>query len=349
MKRIVAGKLGAACGLLLLGCATASAQSPAEFYKGKTVSITVGYGAGGGYDTTTRIVARHLGKHIPGNPSVIVQNMPGGGSMAAANHLYNVAPKDGTALSVFGASIMLEPLYGNSNTKFAADKFSWIGNMHADIHGCAVWKGAGQGIKSFDDLLQAKKTVVFGSESPEAETSRFPAFMRTVFKAPIQIVTGYKGTRDINLAMQSGEVQASCGMFESSVRTAYMNDVKSGDLKIVFHSGPDRKSELFSDAKAVGDLLKTDEMRRIGEIIFRPTEITRPLAAPPGIPADRFAALRAALTATMTDPELVAEGKKINLDFAPMTGERVEQLMIAFTKTPPELAKKAIDLASVPK
>ena len=202
-------KLGNAVAWTALACAVtepAYAQTPAEFYKGKTVTISVGYGPGGGYDTTTRLVARHLGKHIPGNPSVIVQNMPGGGSIVAANHLYNIAPKDGSAMGVFGANIMLEPLYGNANTKFAADKFSWIGNMHADVHGCAVWKGAGQNIKTLDDLLNAKSTVIFGSEAPEAETSRFPAFLVNVLKAPIKIVTGYKGTKDINLAMQNGEV-----------------------------------------------------------------------------------------------------------------------------------------------
>jgi tripartite-type tricarboxylate transporter receptor subunit TctC len=327
----------------------AVAQSPAEFYKGKNVVINVGYGAGGGYDTTARLVARHLGKHIPGNPNIVVQNMPGGGSMVAINHLYNVAPKDGTALAVFGANMMLEPLFGNKNAQYSSEKLSWIGNMHADIHGCAVWKGAGQGIKTFDDLLKAKQPVIFGGEAPESETSRFPSFMRNVFNAPIRIVTGYKGTRDINLAMQNGEVQASCGMFESSVRTAFARDLETGDLRIVFHSGLDRKSELYKEATAVGDLLKTDEMRRVGELIFRPTEITRPLAAPPGVPADRVAALRTALMATMKDPELVADAKKMSLDFAPMTGERVQTLMVEFNKASPELVKKALELVAVPR
>ena len=352
MNPLVAGRSLAAfaCGALAIALADgAVAQSPAEFYKGKTVVINVGYGAGGGYDTTTRIVARHLGRHIPGNPNIVVQNMPGGGSMVTANHLFNVAPKDGTAMAVFGANMMLEPLFGNKNAQYSSEKFSWIGNMHADVHGCAVWKGAGQGIKTFGDLVAAKQPVIFGGEAPELETSRFPAFMKNVLGAPIRIVTGYKGTRDINLAMQNGEVQASCGMFESSVRTAFARDLETGDLRIVFHSGLDRKSALFKDATAVGDMLKGDEMRRIGELIFRPTEITRPLAAPPGVPADRVAALRAALVATMKDPALVAEGQKMSLDFAPMTGERIEQLMAAFNKAPPELVKKALEMVAVPR
>jgi tripartite-type tricarboxylate transporter receptor subunit TctC len=335
--------------LAATGAGDAGAQTPAEFYKGKNVVITVGYGPGGGYDTTTRLVARHLARHIPGNPNIVVQNMPGGGSMVSANHLYNVAPKDGTALAVFGANMMLEPLFGNKNAQYNSEKFSWIGNMHADINGCAVWKGAGQGIKTFSDLLKAKQPVIFGGEAPESETSRYPAYLRNVMKAPIRIVTGYKGTRDINLAMQSGEVHATCGMFESSVRTAFAKDLASGDLKIVFHSGIDRKSSLYVDATPVGELLKTPEMRQIGELIFRPSEITRPLAAPPGVPQDRVTALRNALVATMKDPLLVADGRKMSLDFAPMTGERVAQLMANFNKASQEQVKKAQQTVAVPR
>jgi hypothetical protein len=138
-------------------------------------------------------------------------------------------------------------------------------------------------------------------------------------------------------------------MFESSVRTAFARDLETGDLRIVFHSGLDRKSTLYKEATAVGDLLKTDEMRRVGELIFRPTEITRPLAAPPGVPSDRVAALRAALMATMKDPELVADASKMKLEFAPMTGERVQSLMVEFNKASPELVKKALELVAVPR
>jgi tripartite-type tricarboxylate transporter receptor subunit TctC len=328
---------------------SAHAQTPAEFFKGKTVTLNVGFGPGGGYDLNTRMVARHLGKYIPGNPSVIVQNMPGGGSIVAANYIYSAAPKDGTVLGVFGASIMLEPLFGNKNVKVEPDKFAWIGNMHSDINSCGIWKGGGEGIKTFDDLLKSKKTIVFGSTSPESETGRFPYFMHHVFKAPVKVINGYKGTKDINLAMQNGEVHASCGMYEASVLTGFANEIKNGDLKIIFQAGLDRKVPLFGDAASAGDLLKGEEMRQIGEIVFRASEITRPVAAPPGTPADRVSALRKALMDTMKDPELAAEAKRIGFEFLPMTGERIADLMAGFYKTSPAVVKKALELMAEPK
>jgi tripartite-type tricarboxylate transporter receptor subunit TctC len=350
MGRTGRGSMGLAVGLAAaLAAASAHAQSPAEFFKGKTVTINVGFGPGGGYDLNTRMVARHFGKYIPGNPSVIVQNMPGGGSIVSANYIYSAAPRDGTVLAVFGASIMLEPLFGNKNVKVEPDKLAWIGNMHSDINSCGIWKGGGEGIKTFDDLLKSKKTIVFGSTSPESETGRFPYFMHHVFKAPVKVINGYKGTKDINLALQNGEVHASCGMYEASVLSSYANELKNGDLKIIFQAGLDRKVPLFGDAASAGDLLKGEEMRQIGEIVFRASEITRPVAAPPGTPPDRIAALRKALMDTMKDPELTAEAKKIGFEFLPMTGERIGELMAGFYKTPPAVVKKALDMMAEPK
>ena len=345
--------LRAALGLAaMIGTAvggTAQAQSPAEFFKGRTVTLNVGFGPGGGYDLNTRMVARYLGRHIPGNPSVIVQNMPGGGSIVAANYIYSAAPKDGLVLGVFGASIMLEPLFGNKNVKVEPDKLAWIGNMHSDINSCGIWKGGGAGISTFDDLLKSKKTIVFGSTSPESETGRFPYFMHHVFKAPVKVINGYKGTKDINLALQNGEVHATCGMYEASVLSSYMSELKNGDLKIIFQAGLDRKVKLFGEAASAGDLLRGEEMRQIGEIVFRASEITRPIAAPPGTPADRVAALRKALADTMKDPDLAADAKKIGFEFLPMTGERIEQLMAGFYKTPPAVVQKALAMMAEPK
>ncbi|MGE3709171.1 MAG: Bug family tripartite tricarboxylate transporter substrate binding protein [Hyphomicrobiaceae bacterium] len=341
--------IGSVAGFALAG--PASADAVADFYKGKTITLQVGFGAGGGYDITARIFARHFGKHVPGNPTVVVSNMPGSGSIRLANYIYNAAPKDGTMIGEFSAVVMLEPLFGNKNALYSGDKFNWLGNIHSDINSCGVWKGGGVGIKTFDDLRTAKKTIVFGSTSPESETGRFPTFMHTVFGAPVKVVNGYKGTRAINLAMQNGEVNATCGMYESSVRGSFMNDVRSGDLKIVFQAGLDRKVPLFTDAKSIGELIKGkgEEMGQIAELIFRPSEITRPVAAPPGTPKERVDALKAAFRATMKDPEMIAEGKKIEVDFLPMTGERVAELMSGFIKTPPAVVKKALDLSTSPK
>ena len=175
-------------------------------------------------------------------------------------------------------------------------------------------------------------------------------FLRNVVGAPFIVVNGYKGTREINHAMQTGEAHATCGMYESSVRGSYLADVQSGDLTIFFQAGIDRKVALFGDAVSIGDVVKDkgEEMRQIAELIFRPSEITRPLAAPPGTPGERVAALRAAFEATMRDPELIADGRKINLDFLPMRGERILELMAQFYKTPPHVVQKAVSLSNEP-
>lgn len=321
----------------------ASADSAADFFKGKTVTLYVGFDAGGGYDTAARILARHFGKHIAGNPNVIVSNMAGAGSMRALNYIYNAAAKDGTALVMFSAPILLEPLLGNKNAQFDAGKFGYVGNVHTDINSCGVWKGAGAGIKTFDDMLKSKKTIVFGAISPENVTSRYPVYFKKVLNAPLKIVNGYKGTNAINVAMQKGEAEATCGMYESSVLGPFRPYVESGDLKIIFQTAFEEKVKTFGDAKSIGEIVagKGEEMRQIAELVFRPTEITRPIVAPPGVPADRLAALKTAFNATMRDPEMIAEGKRISVDFKPMTGERVAQIINGFLKTPPAVVKKA--------
>ncbi len=319
------------------------ADPVADFYKGKTLTLYVGFGAGGGYDTTARLFVRHFGKHIPGNPTVVVSNMSGAGSMRAINYLYNAAAKDGSALAMFSAPILLEPLFGNKNAQFEAGKFGYLGSVHTDINSCGVWKGAGAGIKTFEDLLKSKKTVVFGAISPENTTSRYPTYLKKVFNAPVKVVNGYKGTKAINLAMQKGEADASCGMFKSSVLGPFRRDFESGDLKIIFQTSFEEKVQTFGDAKSIGELIagKGDEMRQIAELVFRPAEITRPIAAPPGVPAARLAALRAAFDATMKDPGMIEDGKRITVNFKPMTGDRVDKIVRGFYKASPEMAKKA--------
>ncbi|MFM1813482.1 MAG: hypothetical protein RLZ98_177 [Pseudomonadota bacterium] len=353
MRKDARGSLGylikavVAAGILMP--ASAHAQSPAEFFKGKNVTIRVGFGAGGGYDTTTRLVARYYGKHIPGAPNVLVENMPGAGGLRLANFMFNAAPKDGTMLAIFSAQASMEPLFGNDKAKFKADQFTWIGSMHTDINSCGVWKGAGVGINSFDDMLKSKKEIVFGSTGPQSETTKFPAFMKKALGAPVKVIEGFKGTKDINLAMRRGELDASCGMFESSVRGAYFDDYKNGDLKIIFQVGLDRKVPLFGNAAQVGELVKDKgkEMQQIAEMVFGPSAITRPIAAPPGIPADRAKALSDALMATMKDPGTIADGKKIGIEWDPMTGDKVKELMQRFYATPPSVVKKAIEFTSM--
>lgn len=327
----------------------AEADAVADFYKNKQITIMVGFGAGGGYDTTARIFARHYGKHIPGNPLVIVQNVPGAGSMTAANRLYNTAPKNGLTLGIFSSSAAMVPLYGKrKQAKFVTNKFNWIGSLHSDIMACGVWKGAGQGVKTLPDFIAAKKPIIFGSNGPTSPLSTFPLFLKNAFKANVKVVQGYKGTKGVNLGMQTGELHGTCGMFESSVRGAFFQSFKSGDLKLFVQLGTDRNVELFGDATNVYTMLKTSEEKQMARLLFGPSEITRPLAAPPGVPMARVEALRKGMLEAMKDPELVADGKKIKTDFRPMTGAEVQARFDEFYKTPKALVDKTYAYSYTP-
>ncbi len=336
----------AACAVVALAAssiavANARADSVADFYKGKDLTIQIGYGSGGGYDTTTRLFAQYFGKHIPGHPNVVVQNMPGAGSMLVANALYTTAPKDGSVLGVFASSTALEPLFGNKKALYDPRKYEWIGSLHRDIASCGVWKGAGQGIKTLPDLINARRMVVFGSTSPTAITSQHPLFLKHMLHANLKVVYGYKGTKDVSLAMMRGEVDGSCGMFESSVRSAFDQYVKSGELKIIVQFGRDRQVSYFKDATKMYDLLKTEDQKKVADVIFRQTELARPLAAPPGTPKDRVAALRKAMLDTIKDPAMVADAKKRQVDFDPVPGEEAAAIFASFYQTPPALIKQA--------
>lgn len=340
--------LAVALAALALGTATAAstarADAVSDFYTGKQLTILVGYGAGGGYDTNTRLLAKYFSKHIPGHPVVVVQNMPGAGSMKVANFVFNAAPKDGTTLGVFAASTALEPLFGNDKAKFDPRKFAWIGSMHQDVASCVIWKGGGQGIRTLDDLMKAKRTVLFGSTSPAAITAQHVLVLQYYLDAPVKVIYGYKGTKGVSLAMQQGEVNGSCGMFESSVKGSYATHIKSGDMKVFVQFGPDSAVPYFGDATRLYDRMKSPDDRKMLDVIFRQTQLARPLAAPPGTPADRVAALRKAMLDSFADPELIADATKIKVEFHPMSGDAAQALIEKFYETPAPLLKKAMAL-----
>lgn len=329
----------------------AAAQSAAEFYRGKQVTLQVGFGAGGGYDTTARLFARHFGKHIPGNPTVIVKNVPGAGSAKLANQLYNASPKNGLFLGMMSTAIYLVPLYGKRKVKFDTNKFEFVGNIHVDIMSCGVWKGAGQGIKNLNDLINAKKTVIFGSTSPNSPLSQYPTFLKNIFGANIKVIHGYRGTKGTTLAMKQGEIHGTCGLFESSVRGAFRSDFENGDLNLFMQIGRDKKVAYFGEnATPIWNFLKSDEQKAMGKLLFEPLGITRPIAAPPGTPADRVAALRTAFENTMKDPAFIEDSKKrIGLQFSPMTGQAVAAAYRDLYRTPRALVEKTWKTAHAPK
>jgi tripartite-type tricarboxylate transporter receptor subunit TctC len=332
---------GAALFGFMAAAAPALADPVADFYKGKSVTIQVGYGPGGGYDVTTRLVAQFYGRHIPGHPTVIVQNAPGGGGLKVANTIYNTVAKDGLTLGVFSSDVALEPLYGDKQAHFRPEKFAWIGSMDTDVQSCGVWNGAGANIRTLPDLIAAKKTVTFGSSSPGTDPSLYPLFFKNALGAPTKVINGYTGTKDIVLALQRGELDATCGLFESSVRGSYMHDVEDGHLKIFVQIALGAPSPLFGDATPVMDAIHDPELRKVAELVFGPSELTRPLAAPPGTPKARVAALRKALLETAKDPATVAAGAKMKIALKPKTGGEVEKMIARFQATPGDLVKKA--------
>jgi tripartite-type tricarboxylate transporter receptor subunit TctC len=327
---------------LICSAAPARADGVADFYKGKTITIQVGYGVGGGYDLVARVIAQFYGKYIPGNPHVIVENVPSAGGLKVANSIYNTVAKGGLTLGVFVSNAALEPLFGNEQAKFDATKFAWIGSMDTDLTSCAVWKGAGVGIGTLSDLLRTKKTISFGSTSETAPTSLYPLFFKKALSAPIKVINGYAGTSDIMIAMQRGEVAATCGLFESSVRGSFLQYLKAGDLKPFVQITLGEKSPLFGDATPILEAVPSDDMRKIAQLVFGPSILTRPLAAPPGTPGDRVAALRTALLETAADKEAMAAAQSVmGAALHPKSGEEVSRLMAEFVSTSPELVKKA--------
>ena len=316
---------------------TATAETAADFYKGKTVTLIAGFPPGGGYDTYVRVLARHYGRFLPGQPTVVASNMPGAGSLNAANNIYAKYAPDGLAIAMFASSAAMEPLIGNKSALFEPAKFSWIGSMSQDVAFCGAWQHPGVPA-TFNEMLT--KEVVIGGGAPAAITYQHPMVLKNVLKANFKVIQGYKGTRDINIAMQRGEVHGTCGMFGSSINSQFGAEVKDGRMKLFIQMGS-KRSDAFGKIPSVFDYAKTDEDRAILQFHFGQLLLGRPLAGPPGIPADRLAALRAALFATMKDPQFLAEAKKAGLDIDPVTPDQVLALLKQFAAFSPAILAKA--------
>ncbi len=332
-------KLRAAVLTLTAAISLAGGVSAQEF-SAKSINLTVGFPPAGGYDTIARVFGRHFGKHLPGNPTVVVQNQPGAGSLLAANLLYNAAAKDGSHIAMFASSAALEPLMGNQLAKFDANKFEWLGNLNRDTPACGAW--ATSGIKTWDDL--AKRKTRFGASGPAAVTAQHAAFLKNVLGADIQVIMGLGGTGPIVLAMQRGEVDASCGMFISSVRGSFRSDYEKGNL-IIFMQFGKKKEPYFKNAASVYDVIKNEDDRKLAEFIFTQAEVTRPLALPPGTPPEIVAALRAGFDKTVRDKEYLADLAKAQIDGDPMSGAETAAAFKAAVGAPPaiiERSKKAL-------
>jgi tripartite-type tricarboxylate transporter receptor subunit TctC len=331
----------AAAALLAAPCAlpqisAAHAQSVADFYRGRSIDLDIGYSVGGGYDLYARLIARRLGGHIPGNPTVVPKNMEGAGSLRLANYLYSAAPNDGTVIGAISRGAAFDPLLGETGAQFDASKFSWIGSANNEVSVCVAL--ASSGIAKFDDLYT--KPLTIGSTGAADDTYQFPALVNAVLGTKFKIVTGYPGGNDVSLALERGEVQGRCGWSWSSVKTTRLNWVRNRRIVVLVQMSLSKHPDL-PDVPLIMDLAKTDEQRRIFKMIFARQTMGRPYLAPPGVPADRLAALRKAFMDTMTDPQFLAEADANKFEINPVSGEELQTLVQDVYQTPRDIVKKA--------
>jgi tripartite-type tricarboxylate transporter receptor subunit TctC len=331
--------LTATVAMLFVAAQPGRAQTPAQFYKGKSVDLYIGYSVGGAYDLYARTIARHLGKHIPGNPAIVPKNMEGAGSLRLANWLYNVAAKDGSVIATIGRGTAFDPLLGSKAAQFKADRFTWIGSANNEVSICVASKTSG--VTRLEDVT--RRELIVGGTGQAADTDQFPRILNGVLGTRFKVVSGYPGGNDVTLAMERGEVQGRCGWSWSSVLATHKRWVDDKLMNILVQLSLDRHPDLPNVPLAM-DLAKTDEQRRIFRLIFARQVMGRPFLAPPGVPSDRTETLRAAFAATMKDPEFLIDAAKSQLEITPVTGADVEKLVRELHETPKEIAAKAAEL-----
>lgn len=314
----------------------AQQQEVAAFYSGKTIRIGVGSAPGGGYDNTARLVARHISKHIPGNPQAVVDNQPGGGGLRIANAMFNTAPKDGTAIAVFQESQIMNQLTGGEGVQFDYRQFGILGSTFADATVCFVRSETP--VRTFQETLTAAEPISFGASAKGATTYDVPALIEAGTGAKFRIVTGYPGSNDIRLAVERGEVNGACLSWET-LKLSAAQDIRDGKIRLIVQNALQRHPEI-PDVPTAMEFARTEPDRGLLRIAAAPTEISKTFVAPPGIPPLRLQALQAALAAAYRDPELLAEARTARLDLQPKTPEQVREILADLLNTPPAISER---------
>ena len=327
--------------LSAIGAPVISADEVAKFYKGKRITMWIGYSAGGGYDRYARTLSRHMGRHIPGSPKFVAKNKPGAGSMILANDMYSIMPQDGTALSTIGRGVPTEPLFGNKQAKFDPRKFGWLGSTNNEVSVCAMMKGTG--LKKFEDLRTMG--AVLGGTGKGADTDTFPTVMNNLLGTNLKLVTGYPGGNDINFAMERGELDGRCGWSWSSVKATRGKWLKSGKINVVLQMSTAKHADL-PKVPFIMDLAKSDKDKKILGLIFARQAWGRPFNTTPNVPKARLAALRAAFQATMKDPKYIEDMKRQKLELNPISGEKIQGMIEDLFKLPKELVAATARAAS---
>jgi tripartite-type tricarboxylate transporter receptor subunit TctC len=323
---------------MLAATAATALLSGAATAQEKPFNIYIGYSAGGGYDVYGRVLGRYINKHLPGNPTVIVNNMPGAGSMRLANWLYNVAPKDGNVIGTFARGIAFDTLLGQPGAQFDATKYNWIGSANDEVSVCVAWHTSG--VTSFDQVLQ--KELVVGGTGGSADTDQFPKVFNSVLGAKMKIVAGYPGGNDINLAMERGEVSGRCGWSWSSVISTQPGWLKEKKINVLVQLSLEKHPDL-PNVPIITDFAKDEITKGVFKLVFARQVMGRPFAAPPGTPPARIEVIRKAFLDTLKDPQLLAEAEKAQLEITPVSGAVVQKLVEEAYSMPPEVVKRTIE------
>src|SRR5262245_48788393 len=326
--------VAASLAVCLLLPAPLAAQSPAEFYAGKQVVLIVGATPGGGYDTQGRFVARHLGRRLPGNPTIVVQNMPAAGSLAATNHIANTAPKDGTVIALVQRGMLLIRHWSPDQVRFEVGKLNWIGSINREVAVAAAWHTAPH--KRGQDLFD-KELITGATTGIDPETT--PRLLNALIGTKFKIITGYPGTTEIVLAMERGEVQGIGDWSWSSLKTARPTWIKERKITVLLQAALQRDPEL-PDVPFALDFVRNDADRKVMELYLTQKTAARPLIAPPGVPADRVAALREAFASLAQDAEFIADAQRSGLDIAPVSGAEVDKVVALIGAASPETVQR---------
>jgi tripartite-type tricarboxylate transporter receptor subunit TctC len=340
VKRTTLSAVSAAClsAVLALGSTPLSAQQTSGPFSGKTVQMIIGFGPGGGYDRWGRVVARHIGRHLPGNPQVVPQNMPGAGSFIAANHIYNVAPKDGTVMGIIARDAPLGPLTGAEGARFDPLKLTWLGTPTTETNVCIAFHTAK--VKSVKDLFTTE--MILGDTGPGTGTQTYPRALSELLGMKFRLVSGFPSSSDVFLAMERGEVDGICESLDSVINKR-PDWIATGKVVVLFQGGAAPNPEL-KNVPFILDLARNEEERQAMLFLYGGQGIGRPFVAPPDMPADRLKMVRDAFGKTMSDPEFIADVKKENLDLEPLDGEHLATLIARMYQTPKAVVDKVSNL-----
>jgi tripartite-type tricarboxylate transporter receptor subunit TctC len=349
MKAWSAMSMGRTCAPMIILMILASlgarpglaADSVEAFYKGKTMQLLIGFGPGGGYDLYGRTVARHLGRFIPGNPTVVPQNMAGAGSVRAASSLYNAAAKDGTVIGTFSRGIIVDTLLGANKGQFEAQSFGWLGSVTNEVSVCGFSRRSG--IATWNDMLTKDSTV--GSSGTADDLGVYANVLRSVFNAKLRLISGYPGTADVLLAIERGELGGLCGWSWSSLKSRSRQLYESGEILVPVQLGLTPHEDL-PNVPLITTLTQDPKKEAVLKLIFSRQTLARPFAAPPGIPPERLRALRDAFDATMRDKEFLAEAQRLDLEVRPVSGAEIDALVAELSNTPADIRKLATEAST---